>query len=43
MTRIYDEEHQVLVYLTHANELSQGSAKMAISTVPLWGQDVTWE
>lgn len=42
VTRIYDEANQVLVYLTHANEISQGSAKMAISTVPLWGQDVTW-
>lgn len=43
VTRLYDEEHQVLVYLTHANELSEGSAKMSVSTVPLWGQDVTWE
>ncbi|TNC73727.1 CreA family protein [Rubellimicrobium roseum] len=36
VTRIYDEENQVLVYLAHATELSQGSAKMSISTVPLW-------
>ena len=33
--RIYDEANQVLVYLAHANELTEGSAKMAISTVPL--------
>ncbi|MBC7735732.1 MAG: CreA family protein, partial [Candidatus Saccharibacteria bacterium] len=26
-----------LVYLTHAAELTQGSAKMSISTVPLYG------
>ena len=43
VTRIYDEEHQVLVYLTHASELSEGSAKMSVSTVPLWGQEVAWE
>ncbi len=36
VTRIYDEENQVLVYLAHANELTEGSAKMSISTVPLW-------
>lgn len=34
--RIYDEENQVLIYLAHANELTEGSAKMAISTVPLF-------
>lgn len=33
--RIYDEENQVLVYLAHANQVNEGSAKMAISTVPL--------
>lgn len=37
VTRIYDEKNQVLVYLTHATDLSQGSAKMSISTVPLFG------
>lgn len=36
VTRIYDEENQVLVYLAHAQELTEGSAKMSISTVPLW-------
>lgn len=33
--RIYDERNQVLIYLAHASELTEGSAKMAISTVPL--------
>lgn len=37
VTRIYDQKNQVLIYLTHANDLSQGSAKMSISTVPLYG------
>ena len=36
VTRIYDKENQVLIYLAHANELTEGSAKMSISTVPLW-------
>lgn len=37
--RIFDENNQTLVYLVHAREVAQGSAKMAISTVPLWGTD----
>jgi CreA protein len=33
--RIYDEKNQVLIYLAHADELQEGSAKMSISTVAL--------
>ncbi len=33
--RIYDEQNQVLVYLAHSDQLSEGSAKMSISTVAL--------
>ena len=36
VTRIYDEANNSLIYLAHARELTQGSAKMSISTVPLW-------
>jgi CreA protein len=36
VTRIFDQKNQVLVYLTHATELTDGSSKMSISTVPLW-------
>ena len=43
VTRIYDEERQTLIYLSHASEIEDGSAKMGLSTVPLYGQDVTWE
>ena len=39
VTRIFDEAHQTLIYLTHATEVTQGSAKMSISTVPLYGSD----
>ena len=42
VTRIYDEEHQTMIYLSHATEVQNGSAKMDISTVPLFGQQVTW-
>lgn len=35
ITRIYDEANQTLIYLAHASELTQGSGKMSISTVPL--------
>lgn len=38
--RIFDEENQVLVYLAHARELTEGSAKMSISTVPLYNAQI---
>ena len=41
--RIYDEEHQTLIYVAHATELTEGSAKMAVSTVPLYGTDARFE
>jgi CreA protein len=34
--RIFDEANGVLVYLAHAREVTDGSAKMSISTVPLY-------
>jgi CreA protein len=33
--RIYDAENQTLIYVAHARELTQGSAKVSISTVPV--------
>ncbi|MFD0857722.1 CreA family protein [Roseovarius aquimarinus] len=33
--RIYDEANRALVYVAHGRELTQGSAKVSISTVPL--------
>ena len=41
--RIYDARNQSLIYLAHAKEIQEGSAKMSISTVPLYGADVTWK
>ncbi|MCZ4273804.1 CreA family protein [Maritalea porphyrae] len=40
--RIYDKANNSLIYLSHTREVSEGSAKMSISTVPLYGVDVTW-
>jgi len=37
--RIYDEQNQTLIYLAHAAELTDGSAKLSISTVPLYGNE----
>ncbi|MEH6775006.1 MAG: CreA family protein [Cereibacter changlensis] len=36
VTRVFDEPNQTLIYLVHARELTDGSAKMSISTVPLY-------
>ncbi len=41
--RIYDEQRDALIYLSHSREVNIGSAKMSISVVPLVGNDVTWE
>lgn len=35
VTRIYDEKNRALIYLAHANEVTQGSGKMSISVIPL--------
>ncbi|SEW01566.1 CreA protein [Cognatiyoonia koreensis] len=37
--RIYDADNETLIYLAHAAELTQGSAKMSISTIPLYQPD----
>ncbi|MCZ4092169.1 CreA family protein [Sinorhizobium psoraleae] len=43
VTRIYDKANDTLIYLAHSRQLTDGSAKMSITTVPLFGQTVTWE
>ncbi|OJU32686.1 MAG: CREA protein [Rhizobiales bacterium 68-8] len=43
VTRIYDRKNETLVYLSHTRQVQEGSAKMSMSTVPLYGQDVTWK
>ncbi|UJW74119.1 CreA family protein [Rhizobium sp. SL42] len=42
VNRIYDKQNDTLIYLIHSRQVVDGSAKMAISTVPLFNQPVTW-
>jgi CreA protein len=42
VNRIYDKQNDTLVYLIHSRQVVDGSAKMSISTVPLYNQNVTW-
>ena len=42
VNRIYDKANDTLIYLSHTRQVQDGSAKMSISTVPLYGQTVTW-
>ena len=41
--RIYDAASDSLMYLSHSRKIVDGSAKMSLSTVPLFGRDVTWQ
>jgi CreA protein len=38
--RIYDPANQTLIYVAYSRKPIEGSAKMAISTISLYGQDV---
>jgi CreA protein len=40
--RIFDEKNQTLVYVVYSRQVTEGSAKMGISTVALYGQQVSW-
>ncbi|MAP95093.1 MAG: CREA protein [Ponticaulis sp.] len=40
--RIYDAGTDSLMYVSFTRKPVDGSAKMSLSTVPLYGQDVTW-
>lgn len=42
VNRIYDKTNDTLIYLIHSRQVVDGSAKMAISTVPLFDQKVVW-
>ena len=42
VNRVYDKANDTLIYLSHSRQVQDGSAKMSLSTVPLYGQDVTW-
>jgi CreA protein len=40
--RIYDKKNMTLVYVIYSRQVKDASAKMSISTVPLYGADVKW-
>lgn len=40
--RIWDEKTQSLVYVTYSRQVTDASAKVDISSIPLHGQSVTW-
>jgi len=40
--RIYDASSDSLMYVSFSRTIVDGSAKMSLSTVPLFGRDVTW-
>ncbi|SIQ20146.1 CreA protein [Rhizobium sp. RU20A] len=42
VTRVYDKANDTLIYLAHSSQIKDGSAKMSISTVPLFNQQVVW-
>ncbi len=40
--RIYDKKNTTLIYVIYSRQVKDASAKMSISTVPLYGRDVNW-
>jgi CreA protein len=42
VNRIYDKASDTLIYLSHSRQVQDGSAKMALTSVPLYGQNVVW-
>ena len=42
ITRIYDKPNNTLIYLAHASQVQDGSAKTSISTIPLFAGNVSW-
>lgn len=40
--RVYDAENETLMYIVYSRKPIDGSAKMSLSTVSLYGQEVTW-
>lgn len=43
VTRVYDRKNDTLIYLAHSRQVQDGSAKMSMTTVPLFGQEVVWK
>jgi CreA protein len=40
--RIYDKKNDTLIYVIYSRQVKDASAKMSVSTVALFGNEVTW-
>jgi CreA protein len=40
--RVYDRVNDTLIYVSFSRQIQEASAKMAVSTIPLFGTEVTW-
>jgi CreA protein len=40
--RVYDQENDTLIYISFSHQIQEASAKMAVSTIPLFDTEVTW-
>jgi CreA protein len=40
--RVYDRVNDTLIYVSFSRQVQEASAKMAVSTIPLFGAEVTW-
>ncbi len=40
--RVYDQANDTLIYVSFSRQIQEASAKMAVSTIPLFGTEVTW-
>jgi CreA protein len=40
--RIYDDGNATLIYVVHSRQVVEGSAKMSLSSIALYGTEVTW-
>jgi CreA protein len=40
--RVYDRANDTLIYVSFSRQIQEASAKMAVSTIPLFGTEATW-
>ena len=40
--RIYDKSSDSLIYVAYSRQVKQASAKMSVTSVPLWNSNATW-
>ena len=40
--RIFDEKNETLIYIAYSREVKDASAKMSVSTIPLFGTNAQW-